>query len=74
MTDTGAVVTRTSTDARVVAALQGHASEVSGLVQDGMAGMMRGMMAARGNVARGPRAGAGAAPAPRGPAAGEHAH
>jgi hypothetical protein len=44
MTDKGAVVTRTSADARVVAALQGHAAEVSELARDGMAAMRRGMM------------------------------
>ncbi len=43
MTAKGAVVTRTSTDAKVVAALQGHAGEVSELVKDGMAGFHRGM-------------------------------
>ncbi len=44
MTDKGAVVTRTSTDAKVVAALQGHSGEVTELVQDGMVAMRRGMM------------------------------
>lgn len=43
-TDKGMVVTRTSVDAKVVAALQGHAGEVTELVQDGMVGMRRGMM------------------------------
>jgi hypothetical protein len=43
-TDRGSVVTRTSNDAKVVAALQGHAGEVTELVQDGMAAMRRGMM------------------------------
>ena len=51
MTGKGAVVTRTSADATVAAALQGHAAEVSELVRDGMAGMQRGMMAARGRRA-----------------------
>jgi len=44
VTDKGAIVTRTSKDAKVVAALQGHAGEVTELVQDGMARMRRGMM------------------------------
>jgi len=44
MTEKGTVVTRTSGDAKVVAALQGHAGEVSELVQDGPAAMQRGMM------------------------------
>lgn len=44
MTEKGVVVTRTSTDAKVVAALQGHAAEVTELVNDGMMAMRRGMM------------------------------
>ncbi len=44
LTDKGAVVTRTSSDPKVVAALHGHADEVTELVQDGMAAMRRGMM------------------------------
>jgi hypothetical protein len=44
MTERGSVVTRTSTDAKVVAALQGHAAEVTELAQEGMAAMRRGMM------------------------------
>jgi hypothetical protein len=44
LTDRGAVVTRTSSDLEVVAALHGHADEVTELVQDGMAAMRRGMM------------------------------
>jgi hypothetical protein len=43
MTEKGAAVTQTSTDAKVVAALQAHAAEVSELARDGMAAMMRGM-------------------------------
>ncbi|AGU49103.1 putative membrane protein [Variovorax paradoxus B4] len=50
-TEKGAVVTRTSTDAKVVAALQGHAGEVTELVRDGMAAMRRGMMS---RIAMGP--------------------
>lgn len=44
MTATGAIVTRTSSDPRLVAALQGHADEVTELAQQGMAAMRRGMM------------------------------
>lgn len=44
-TEKGSVVTRTSTDAKVVAALQGHAAEVTELAQEGMVAMRRGMMA-----------------------------
>jgi hypothetical protein len=45
MTDKGSTVTQTSADARVVAALQAHAIEVSELARDGMAAMMRNMRA-----------------------------
>jgi len=44
MTPKGAVVTRTSADAKVASALQAHAGEVTELVQDGMVAMRRGMM------------------------------
>jgi hypothetical protein len=44
VTEKGTVVTRTSTDARVVAALQGHAAEVTELANEGPMAMMRGMM------------------------------
>lgn len=44
MTSSGIVVTRTSTDPAVVAALQGHAAEVTELARDGMIAMHRGMM------------------------------
>ncbi len=44
VTERGSIVTQTSTDAKVVAALQAHASEVTGLVQEGMVAMRRGMM------------------------------
>jgi hypothetical protein len=52
VTDKGSIVTRTSTDATVVAALQGHAAEVTELAQEGMVAMRRGMMArmARGSA------------------------
>jgi len=46
----GSVVTQTSGDATVVAALQEHATEVDELVREGMAAMMRGMMARMGGV------------------------
>lgn len=78
-TEKGAVVTRTSTDAKVVAALQGHAGEVTELVQDGMVAMRRGMMS---RMAMGPGMGSGMGPrmgpgfGRRDPAAGssEHTH
>ena len=61
MTPKGVIVTRTSADAKVVAALQGHSGEVTELVQDGMVAMRRGMMSrmamnggmGRGGAARG---------------------
>jgi hypothetical protein len=40
----GLVVTRTSSDPKVIAALQGHAAEVTELARDGMLAMHRGMM------------------------------
>ena len=43
MTQKGSIVTQTSADAKVVAALQAHAGEVDELARDGMAAMMRGM-------------------------------
>ena len=46
----GSVVTQTSGDAKVVTALQEHATEVDELVREGMAAMMRGMMARMGSV------------------------
>jgi hypothetical protein len=42
-TDKGAIVTRTSTDAKVVAALQGHADEVTELVKEGPVAFHRGI-------------------------------
>jgi len=45
MTGKGSIVTQTSGDAVVVAALQAHAVEVSELARDGMAAMMRNMRA-----------------------------
>jgi hypothetical protein len=46
-TEKGSVVTQTSSDSKVVAALQAHAVEVSELARDGMVAMMR---AARANM------------------------
>ena len=76
VTDKGAIVKRTSTDAKVVAALQGHAAEVTELAQQGMVAMRRGMMARMAMGPHGPRSGAGASasPAPQPPAASEHSH
>jgi hypothetical protein len=60
LTEGGAIVTRTSTDAEVVAALQGHAAEVTGLVQEGMIAMHRGMMSRMAAGRHRTRAGTGA--------------
>jgi hypothetical protein len=76
MTEKGAVVTRTSTDAKVVAALHGHAAEVTELAHEGPAAMMRGMMSRMAMRAPAPRAGSApnaAPPAIQPPAAGETA-
>ncbi len=55
-TPKGVIVTQTSTDPATVAALQGHASEVSDLVQGGMPALMRQVMANGGPMgAGGPR-------------------
>lgn len=59
MTDRGSVVTRTSTDAKVVAALQAHAAEVTELVDEGMVAMRRGMMTRMSAQSGGARAGMG---------------
>lgn len=70
MTEKGSIVTRTSTDAKVVAALQGHATEVTELVQEGMVAMRRGMMSRMASrVPSRPQAGA---PSPQGDA--QHPH
>ena len=76
MTEKGSVVTRTSTDAKVVTALQGHAAEVTELAQEGMMAMRRGMMTRMAMGPRGPRAGMGpnGFTSPQAPAATEHAH
>ena len=44
VTEKGSVVTRTSADAKVVAALQAHAAEVTDLAREGPRAMRRGMM------------------------------
>jgi len=64
VTEKGSVVTRTSTDARVVAALQGHAAEVTELVQEGPIAMRRGMMSRMAIGFRGPQTGADSAARP----------
>jgi hypothetical protein len=76
MTDKGAIVTRTSTDAKVVAALQGHAGEVTELVQEGPTAFHRGMNARMAMGSGGLRTGAGTARQPVGakPAAVDHTH
>jgi len=62
-TEKGSIVTRTSTDAKVMAALQGHATEVTELVQEGMVAMRRGMMGRMAMGPRGPRPAGSPAPA-----------
>jgi len=76
MTETGVVVTQTSADAKVVAAMQGHAGEVTELVQDGMVAMRRGMMTRMAMGPRGPGAGMGLGSGPDSPAlsSADHAH
>jgi len=59
-TDKGAVVVRTSTVAKVVAALQGHAGEVTELVDEGTVAMQRGMMSRMASGPRGSQVGMGA--------------
>lgn len=72
MTEKGAVVVRTSADTKVVAALQGHAEEVTELAQEGMVAMRRGMMS---RMAMGPHgSGAGARPGSAPSTQPEHAH
>lgn len=58
-TDKGSIVTQTSSDAAVVAALQAHAVEVSDLAREGRVAMMRSARAAMGMMARGPGVGMG---------------
>ena len=52
-TEKGSIVTQTSPDATVVAALQGHAAEVSALAREGMVAMMRSTVASRGMTSGG---------------------
>jgi hypothetical protein len=76
MTEKGAVVTQTSTDAKVVGALQGHAGEVTELAQDGMVAMRRGMMTRMAMGPRGPGTGMGPGfgPGNRAPMSPDHNH
>ncbi len=76
MTDKGAIVTRTSTDAKVVAALQAHAGEVTELVQEGPTAFHRGMMSRMTMGHGSPRVGTGVArkPGDTKPAAADHTH
>ncbi len=67
----GSVVTQTSSDAKVVTALQQHATEVDELAREGMVAMMRNMRANMAMMQGGPRAGFGPNAAP---ATNEHAH
>jgi len=60
MTDKGAIVTRTSTDAKVAAALQAHAGEVTELVQEGPTAFHRGLSARMAMGPGGPRGAMGA--------------
>jgi hypothetical protein len=58
-THKGSIVTQTSTDAKVVTALQKHATEVDELARDGMVAMMRNMRANMAMMRHGPGAGFG---------------
>lgn len=53
-TDKGVIVTQTSSDPTVVAALQAHAAEVTELAQEGMLAMMRSARASMGMMSHGP--------------------
>jgi hypothetical protein len=71
-TATGVIVTQTSSDSRAVAALQQHASEVTGFVEDGLAAMHAAMMKNRSGMMHGMHHGmmrtkpdSGASPDPR---------
>ena len=68
-TDKGAIVIRTSGDAKVVAALQAHADEVTELVKEGPVAFHRGIDARRAMGPGGPRPTSGPAPSATG-----HAH
>lgn len=69
MTDRGSIVTQTSNDPAVVAALQAHAVEVSELVRDGRFAMMRSAQAAMARTGRGPFAAPGTQTPPGAPVA-----
>lgn len=60
-TDKGSIVTQTSSDATIVAALQDHAGEVSDIVDRGMEAIHTAMMNARGAMPGAMRHGVGAA-------------
>jgi hypothetical protein len=60
-TTKGAIVTRTSTDSKVVAALQAHAVEVTELVQEGPVAFHRGLNSRMAMGPGGPRGAMGAA-------------
>lgn len=60
MTDKGAIVTRTSADAKVVVALQAHAAEVTELVQEGPTAFHRGLNSRMAMGPGGPRGAMGA--------------
>ncbi|OGB24693.1 MAG: hypothetical protein A3I66_18050 [Burkholderiales bacterium RIFCSPLOWO2_02_FULL_57_36] len=64
MTENGSAVTQVSDDAKVVAALQAHAVEVSELARDGMVAMMRNARANMPMMRHSPRAGMGSNPEP----------
>lgn len=71
-TEKGSAVTRTSTDAQVVAALQGHAAEVTELAKEGMVAFHRGMNS---SMAAGPRGqGTGPGTGPRNPPSSKPGH
>lgn len=74
MTDKGAIVTRTSTDAKVVAALQAHAGEVTELVQEGPTAFHRGLNARMAMGPGGPRGATSAARPGTTTPAQQHAH
>lgn len=69
-TEKGSVVTQTSGDDAVVAALQAHAVEVSELAREGMVAMMRSAQAAMGTMPHRPGAGTGTTPPGSRPPAG----
>jgi len=56
-TDKGVIVSQTSAEAKVVAALQAHAAEVDELVREGMVAMMRGMRSRMAAMRHAPGAG-----------------